>query len=552
MSPLALPRRPPRRGTRVESPAPAKQVRAAIYCRKSTDENLHLEFNSLDAQRESCAVYIASMKSEGWIALPEAYSDAAQSGGTTDRPALQRLLADIGEGKVDAVVVVKIDRMSRSLIQFLQLMEYFEEKHVSFVAVTQQINTASSAGRLLINVLVSFAQFEREIGSERTREKIHAARKKGRYTGGHPPLGYDIDRENHRLVVNTEEAEMVRELFDLYLDHRSLLAVAKVVNARGWTRKSWLTKEGIRREGRGIDKVYIQRLLTNQVYLGLITLHDEVYPGLHEAIVNEETFRQVGSLLVANRNCGDLSARNKSGALLRKLLRCGRCGSIMAHAWTRKGGRVYSYYACNKAQKQSRGACPTPTLSAGEIEATVVNEIRRLAQDPALVDQVFSEALEQTQQKRLRLESERTRLLRQRQQREEAISRLVSTLEGRNGELPEIVTERIKEREAEVAQFNGRLLSVERELATIGSQTIDREHLAQTLAQFTDLWDALYPAERIKLVQSLVETIVYHDEVDRVEIRFRLAGDISCASTTGGLSQTSLPSYRYESRTGRT
>ena len=247
----------------MESPAPAKQVRAAIYCRKSTDENLHSDFSSLDAQREACAAYIASLKSDGWVALPEAYQDGAYSGGTTDRPALQRLLADIEQGMVDAVVVVKIDRLSRSLLQFLQMMAYFEEKQVSFVAVTQQINTSSSAGRLLINVLVSFAQFEREIGSERTREKIHAAKKKGRYTGGHPPLGYDIDRINHRLLVNTEEAEMVRQLFNLYLEHRSLLAVAKFVNARGWKRKSWFTREGVRRTGTRFEKVYLQRLLIN-------------------------------------------------------------------------------------------------------------------------------------------------------------------------------------------------------------------------------------------------------------------------------------------------
>ncbi|MBI5866886.1 MAG: hypothetical protein HZB43_01120 [candidate division Zixibacteria bacterium] len=186
---------------------------------------------------------------------------------------------------------------------------------------------------------------------------------------------------------------------------------------------------------------------------------------------------------------------------------------------------------CNKAQKQSRGACPTPTLSAGEIEATVVNEIKRLAQDPALVDQVFSAALEQTQQKRLRLESERTRLLRQRQQREEAINRLVSTLEGRNGELPEVVAERIRERQAEVVQFNSRLLTVEQELGAIGSQAFNRQHLAQTLAQFTDLWDVLYPQERVKLVQSLIQTVVYHDDLNRVEIRFRHGGDATRAVT---------------------
>ena len=524
MSPLALQRRVPRRGIRVESPAPAKQIRAAIYCRKSTDENLHSDFSSLDAQREACAAYIASLKSDGWVALPEAYQDGAYSGGTTDRPALQRLLADIEQGNVDAVVVVKIDRLSRSLLQFLQMMQYFEEKQVSFVAVTQQINTSSSAGRLLINVLVSFAQFEREIGSERTREKIHAAKKKGRYTGGHPPLGYDIDRLNHRLVVNPDEAEMVRELFNLYLEHRSLLAVAKFVNARGWKRKSWFTNAGVRRTGTRFEKVYLQRLLINPLYIGLVTLHDEVYPGLHDAIVDEDTFREVGALLVANRNYGDAVIRNKNGTILQRLVKCGRCGAAMAYCWTRKGDRIYSYLRCCSEQKQGREACPTPTLSAPEVEAAIINEIKRMAQDPALVDQVFPEVSEQTKQGREQLESQRTRLLRQREQREEAIKRLVATLESPTGELPEVVGERIKERQDEVAQFNARLQAVEQELAALGAQTINREHLTQTLAQFTDLWDALYPQERVRLVHSLIESVVYHDETDRLEFHFKTSG----------------------------
>jgi site-specific DNA recombinase len=522
MSPVALQRHAPRRGTRVEAPAPAKEIRAAIYCRKSTDENLHSDFSSLDAQREACFSYIASMKSEGWVALSETYEDGGFSGGTTDRPALQRLLSDIGERKVDAVVVVKIDRLSRSLLQFLQLMEFFEEHHTAFCAVTQSIDSSTSAGRLILSVLMSFAQFEREIGSERTREKVHAARKKGRYIGGHPPLGYDIDRVNHCLVVNPDDAEMVRELFELYLDRRSLLEVVKEVNARGWRRKSWQTQAGVNRTGARFEKVYLQRLLINPLYIGQVTLHGEVYPGLHEAIVNEETFRQVGELLVANRNCGDAVVRNQHGVLLRGLLRCGRCGATMSHTWTRRGSRVYAYYRCLTTQKQSRTACSTPTLSVGEIEATVISEIRRLAQDPALVDQVFAEALQQTGEKRKRLDSERTRLLRQRQQREEAVKGLVSALEGRSGELPEVVAERIAERKAEATGINGRLTQVEQDLTAIGAQTLDRDHLMQTLAQFTDLWDALYPRERIRLVHSLIETVTYYDETNQIEIRFRL------------------------------
>jgi site-specific DNA recombinase len=525
MTPVALQRRTPRRGQRVKLPAPAKEIRAAVYCRKSTDENLHSSFSSLDAQREACHAYITSMKSEGWIALPDTYEDGGFSGGTTDRPALQRLLADIGEGKIDAVVVVKIDRLSRSLLQFLQLMEFFEEHHTAFCAVTQSIDSSTSAGRLILSVLMSFAQFEREIGSERTREKMQAARKRGAFIGGHPPLGYDIDKENHCLVVNPDESEMVRELFELYMDRRSLLEVVKEVNARGWRRKSWRTQKGVHRAGARFEKVYLQRLLINPLYIGQVTLHGETYPGQHEAIVNEETFRQVGELLAANRNCGDAVVRNKHGVLLRGLLRCGRCGATMSHTWTRKRNRAYAYYRCVTTQKQGRSACATPALALGEVETVVISEIRRLAQDPALVDQVFSEALHQTQEKRKRLDSERTRLLRQRQQREQAIKRLVSALEGRSAELPEVVAERIAERKAEITQINERLAQVEQDLAGIGEQPLDRDHLIQTLAQFTDLWDTLYPRERIRLVRSLIESVTYYDERNQLEIRFRLTQD---------------------------
>ncbi len=497
----------------------------AIYTRKSTDTGLDSEFSSIDNQREACEAFIRSQREEGWVLNEERFDDGGFSGGTIERPALRRLLLLVKAGEIDCVVVYKIDRLSRSLLDFVRLLELFESKKIAFVAVTQQINTTTSAGRLMLNVLISFAQFERELCSERTREKIHAARKKGRYTGGTPPLGYSINPITHQLEVAPEEATMIRELFELYLEHRSLLAVVKVVNARGWVRKSWLTARQELRGGKALNKVYLQRLLTNPLYLGKAFLKGDLYPGLHEAIVDEETFNQVGALLVANRNYADPSRRCHGNALLRGLVRCGRCGAVMAHTWTRKGGRRYSYLGCNTAQKQGRSACPTPTLPAGDVEAAVINEIKRLAQDPALIDQVFAEALEQAKQNRELLEMDRTRLLRQREQREEAIKRLVSSLESPEGQSPAVIGQRIGERQAEIAQLNLRLQDVEQELNTLTSQTLDRDHLAQTLAQFTDLWDVLYPIEQVKLVRSVIETVVYHDEAERFEIRFRFTGD---------------------------
>jgi DNA invertase Pin-like site-specific DNA recombinase len=219
-------------------------VRCAVYTRKSTEEGLEQEFNTLDAQRESGEAYIASQKNEGWQCLAEHYDDGGFSGGNMDRPALERLLADIKAGKVDCVVVYKVDRLSRSLLDFAKIMEVFDQQHVAFVSVTQQFNTSTPMGRLVLNVLLSFAQFEREIIGERIRDKIAAQRRKGKWAGGTPVLGYDVDRSNcsPKLVVNAEEAVRVREIFDLYLQSESLLPVVNELADRGWCNKSWKTK----------------------------------------------------------------------------------------------------------------------------------------------------------------------------------------------------------------------------------------------------------------------------------------------------------------------
>jgi site-specific DNA recombinase len=194
-----------------------KKINCAIYTRVSTAEGLEREFTSLDNQRESAENYIQSQKSEGWIMLPERYDDGGYSGANTERPALQKLLSDIKEGKISCVVVYKVDRLSRSLLDFSQLLEFFEQSNVTFVSVTQAFNTNTSMGRLTLNILLSFAQFEREIISERTRDKMGAAKKKGKWIGGRPPLGYDLDKVNHRLIINQDEAKIEREIFDLYL-----------------------------------------------------------------------------------------------------------------------------------------------------------------------------------------------------------------------------------------------------------------------------------------------------------------------------------------------
>ena len=227
-----------------KAPSARPVIRCAVYTRKSTEEGLEQEFNTLDAQRECSEAFIKSQAAESWQCLPEHYDDGGYSGGNMDRPALKRLLGDIEAGKVDAVCVYKVDRLGRSLLDFARMMEVFDRHHVAFVSVTQQINSATSMGRLMLNVLLSFAQFEREIIGERTRDKIAAARRKGKWGGGHPILGYDIDPAGFKLIVNEEEAAQVRAIFDLYLEHEGLVPVIAELHRRGWLNKRWVTCKG--------------------------------------------------------------------------------------------------------------------------------------------------------------------------------------------------------------------------------------------------------------------------------------------------------------------
>src|SRR3989338_1174915 len=242
-------------------------IRCAIYTRKSTSEGLDQDFTSLDAQRESAENFIKSQRSEGWQILPSRYDDGGFTGANIDRPALKKLIDDIKDGQVDCVVVYKVDRLSRSLLDFVQLLEFFEKNNVAFVSVTQAFNTNTSMGRLTLNILLSFAQFEREIISERTRDKMAAARKKGKWLGGRPALGYNLDKENHKIVINEPEAKIIREMFDLYIKERSVLSVAKILNKKGYRTKSYIRK-GKPSGNIPFKATNIQLILRNMLYIG--------------------------------------------------------------------------------------------------------------------------------------------------------------------------------------------------------------------------------------------------------------------------------------------
>jgi site-specific DNA recombinase len=349
-------------------------LRCAVYTRKSTSEGLEQEFNSLDAQREAALAYIASQRQAGWRAVGKHYDDGGYSGGNTDRPALARLLVDIRNGQVDCVVVQRVDRLSRSLLDFARLMEMFDECRVSFVSVTQQINSATSMGRLMLNVLLSFAQFERELIAERTRDKMGAARRRGRWLGGMPVLGYDVDRCSGQLVVNPDEAQQVRDIFQLYLETGSLTATVGKLEQRGWVNKRWVTRAGRCRGGKPFHKGTLYYLLTNVTYRGQVCHRAQVYPGRHEPIVAEELFVGVAERLGRNRNGDGPRRQGRKRGWLKGLLHCHRCGTEMVLTTAARRKRRLRCYVCPGAGNGSP-SCPDSRLPAAQLERTVVDQL---------------------------------------------------------------------------------------------------------------------------------------------------------------------------------
>lgn len=376
-----------KRGPGVPGAAPI-QLRCAIYTRKSTDEGLEQDFNSLDAQREAGEDYVRSQRQQGWSALPQRYDDGGFTGANMERPALRQLLADVQLHKLDCIVVYKIDRLTRSMRDFFKILEILETHHVTFVSVTQQFNTATSIGRLALNMVMSFAEFERETISERTRDKMRAARRKGKWIGGYLPLGYDVASSGGALVVNLAEAERVREVFRLYLQLGSLIPVVEQLEQRGWRMKAWTTRKGSKRGGAHFTKTTLYNLLTNVIYTGHVEFEGAVRAGEHERIVDDDIFNRVQEQLKRNGRKGGRNVRNKHGALLKGLVRCGSCSAAMIHTYSQKGNTRYRYYVCNNAHQRGWNKCQTRSVSAPELERAVINNLRGFARNPDMLSEV--------------------------------------------------------------------------------------------------------------------------------------------------------------------
>jgi site-specific DNA recombinase len=500
----------------------ATKVRCAIYTRKSTEEGLEQEYNSLDAQRDSAEAYIKSQAAEGWTMLPTRYDDGGFSGGNLERPALERLLADIEAGHVDCVVVYKVDRMSRSLIDFMRLMEVFDRRKVSFVSVTQQFNTAQSMGRLTLHILLSFAQFEREMISERIRDKIAAQRRKGKWAGGVPVLGYDVDRSgpSPRLVVNPHEAAQVRTIFDLYIRLGTLLPVVDDLRKRGWCNKARVTAKGRRIGGKPFDKQSLHDHLTNPVYVGKVVHKGDVFDGEHDPIVPLPVFAEVQRLLRQNGRSGSPEVRNKHGAFLRGLLCCKACGRAMVHTFSSPRGaernRMYRYYRCSNAIKSGASRCPRPSLPAEQVEAAVVEEMRALASDRDLLAKVIEQAQGAIGAETAALRRERGDLAREMDRLAKGLQDLPAA-----GLADRDAASRAIGLHERIAASERRMASVEARLDELGRRRIGREEAEAAFADFDGIWRAMTPWERRRVARLLIERVDYDDEAESIEVTFR-------------------------------
>ena len=377
-------------------PAVTPKRRCAVYTRKSTDEGLDQEYNSLEAQRDSALAFISSQRHEGWIAIDDGYDDGGFSGGNINRPALKRLLADVEDGRIDVVVVYKIDRLSRSLGDFAKIVDLFDAHGVTFVSVTQQFNTTTSMGRLTLNILLSFAQFEREVTGERIRDKLAASKAKGMWMGGVPPLGYDV--QDRKLVINEPEAMLVRDIFTRYAEHGSAAQLVRELQIEGHTTKAWVTQGGRHRVGKTIDQQYLFAMMRNRLYLGEISNHGQSYPGQHQAIISRELWDAVHAI-IEKRKMGPRVKHTENPALLTGLLYAPDGQRLLPSHTTKKNGRRYRYYVPYLEKRRGAGASTQAgrrsmgPLPAAEIERAVLTQVHQVLQAPEMIIAVWQASM---------------------------------------------------------------------------------------------------------------------------------------------------------------
>ncbi|MDP1826614.1 MAG: recombinase family protein [Archangium sp.] len=483
--------------------------KCAVYTRKSTTAGLEQEFNSLDAQREACVAYVN--RQQNWKLLDEHYDDGGFTGANTDRPAFQRLMADVESGKVDIVVVYKVDRLSRSLLDFAKVMERLDKAGASFVSVTQNFSTADAMGRLTMNLLASFAEFEREMISERTRDKIAASRRRGKWTGGPCPFGYNV--VDKKLTINELEAPIVREAFEVLLQHRRMATVAAVMNER----------ERLPRKTKRLDekpqwtKDTIAKLLRNPLYGGLMMYRDERHPGEHPAIIDPVTFQRAQVVLAGRERHLKFHGLNFD-YILRGLIKCGKCGKPMTPASTRKGRSVYRYYRCTTRDKRGTDACDVLPLAAGAIEDYVVDRIAEASLGPTLMADIEQALAARLAAKRQTLATVKEKAPDIIAEHSSKASKLVDELTRLEGRSRGVAAAKLRAETDLLTSAERSLADAERGLVEVLGAIADLKPVLRVLGNFKELWGVMTPTNRVRMLSALIDEVRVHEQDGSVNI----------------------------------
>ncbi|MFC1521856.1 recombinase family protein [Elusimicrobiota bacterium] len=500
----------------------------AIYTRKSTDENLDSAFNSLDAQKEYCESFVKSREGVGWKVFPVDYDDGGFTGGNMDRPALKRLVMDAKQGKFQVVVCYKYDRLSRNTKDFLHILEIFDRYNVAFVSVTQPIDTSSSVGRLMRSILMDFAQFERELISERTRDKRAAMAKKGKWHGGYPVLGYDTDPETKSLLVNPKEVKIARAMFEAYLKTKSLSLAAKMLNAKGYRMKEWETKKGIRKGGRKFNKTNLSYMLNNPIYIGMIKHNDSLYDGEHKALVEKDTYNRAQKLLKQNSQKNKSTNQDKHNFLLRSLLRCSCCGTMMTPNFAYSKGAKYFYYKCVAVNKSDKDACKIGSVPAREIEKIVIERIGFLGKNPVVIEEIVKRAQTSSVNQLGPKRQEKSLVSAELGKTESEARNLVAVLaqKGPASEKYKFIMDRVDELEKKRNEIGAKLEKTEMEIQALEQRQINADVIRHNLLSFSRVFNRLSPPKQKELVALMVKEVIYDEEESKIKLTLRPLPDL--------------------------
>ncbi len=502
---------------RVARLAPTKTdiVRVACYCRLSVTDRVETQFGSIEAQREALHAYVASQRTLGWRAIDTAYEDDGYTGSNTDRPALQQLLHDARSGLVDIVAVVRFDRLSRRQIDLLQTIDELHAHGAGFVSITQSLDTSTAMGRCILGVMGSFAELERDTISERTKAKMIATRRKGMWTGGRPVLGFDVVKK--KLVVNEREAQDVRRIFELYLELGGVGAVVQELRFLGIFMKRWTVKSGREQGGNAFDKNTLNSLLRNPLFVGYVRAGDEVVEGEHEAIVERDVWDAVQARMMSQAPVQGARRGKRSAALLSGIARC-HCGAAMTPTTCKRHGRTYSYYACARSVKHGKAACPGSRVAAGKLEAFVVEQIRGIGRDPAVLNAAIAADKRARGSERVELAASLGELRAARGKHVGAQQRLLTAMGA--GEPPTSLVGRLRELDGFVAEAADRISKAELDLAALDAPS-DAQELRDALVEFDQVWSELDGDERAVVLALVLDEVTVNGATGEAELRFR-------------------------------